>query len=242
MKNTPKFKIIENYIKEQIAKDRLKVGDQIMTEEQLCNHFNVSRMTVNKAISNLTDLGYINRIPGKGSFVTTPHITKNVNKKTSFTQDMIDIGLKPGSKLISYNIIRGKDVPLVAKALNLNDDSLMHFFIRLRTGNNTPIAISYTYISVDVIPAIDIKALDGSFYDFLNKINIKRTYLDWDIKASMPSQKQKELLKINDNDTAILKICHTTFCNIDNIDVPFEYIETCYNSDLYSYQLRTSVE
>lgn len=240
MKNTPKFKIIENYIKEQIAKEKLKVGDQIMTEEQLCKHFKVSRMTVNKAITNLTELGYINRIPGKGSFVSTPHITKNVNKKSSFSQDMLDIGLTPGSKLLSYNIIMGSQAPDVAKALHLSENSLIHYFIRLRTGNDKPIAISYTYIAVDVIPAIDVNALNGSFYEFLNQLNIERTLLDWDIKASIPTQKQKELLNINDNDTAILKVCHTTYCRKNNDNIPFEYIETCYNADLYSYQLQTS--
>ena len=240
VKKTSKFKIIENYIKEQIANDKLKVGDQIMTEEQLCKHFCVSRMTVNKALTNLTELGYINRIPGKGSFVTTPHVSKNITKKSSFTEDMKEIGLKAGSRLISYQILRGETIPHIAKLLKLKDDDLIHYFIRLRTGNNTPIAISYTYISANVIPAIDVKSLDRSFYEFLNKKGIVRSILNWEIKALMPTDYQKQLLNITGNNTALLKVCHTTHCIIgDNDAVPFEYIETCYNSDLYSYHLQT---
>ena len=240
MKKTPKFKIIENYITEQIAKENLKVGDQIMTEEQLCKLFNVSRMTVNKAITNLTDLGYINRIPGKGSFVSTPHISKNIKKRSSFSEDMLSMGMTPGSKLISYQILRACEAPAISKLLNIEGDSLIHHFVRLRTGNNVPIAVSYTYISANVVPAIDVKSLDQSFYSFLNSKGITRSILNWDIKACLPTEKEKEWLNIKEKEIAILKVCHTTHCVVgDNDHVPFEYIETCYNSDLYSYQLQT---
>lgn len=237
MKTTPKFKTIENFIKEQIAQNKLNIGEQIMTEEQLCKLFNVSRMTVNKALTNLTEAGYINRIPGKGSFVSTPHTSKKIGTKTSFTEDMKAIGLVAGSKLISYQIIRAKEVPDIAKYLQINENDLIHYFVRLRTGNNVPIAISYTYISANIVPAIDVKALDGSFYEFLNSIGIEHSCTNFEIKAAIPNVKQKELLNIKNNDTALLVVRHITYCHKeDNVQVPFEYIITCYNSDLYSYQ------
>lgn len=71
-----KYKEIENYIINLIKTEKLHVDDQIETEEQLCERFGVSRMTVNKAITNLSDEGYIIRIAGKGSFVSTTHISK----------------------------------------------------------------------------------------------------------------------------------------------------------------------
>ena len=45
-------------------------------------------MTVNKALSNLALEGYIERAPGKGSFVSSSHIRKNVGCLRSFTEDM----------------------------------------------------------------------------------------------------------------------------------------------------------
>lgn len=240
VKKEPKFRMIETYIKEQIVNDNLKVGDQIMTEEQLCKHFDVSRMTVNKALTNLTELGYINRIPGKGSFVTTPHVSKSLTKRSSFTEDMKEIGLIAGSKLLSYQILHASEIPHIATLLELSGDEMIHYFIRLRTGNDVPIAISYTYISAKVIPAIDVNSLNHSFYEFLDQKGITRSILNWEFKAVIPSEKQRKLLKITNNDAAILKVCHTTHCVIkENDHVPFEYVETCYNSDLYSYHFQT---
>ena len=94
MQKTAKYKQIEDYIKQEISRKNLQIGDQIMTEEQLCQRFNFSRMTINKALNHLSALGYIERIPGRGSFVTAPHIQKeNLGTGSSFTEDMKSIGL-----------------------------------------------------------------------------------------------------------------------------------------------------
>ena len=238
MENNTKYKQIEDYIKSEIENKNLKIGDQIMTEEQLCKLFKFSRMTVNKAINHLVELGYIERVPGRGSFVTTPHISKSVYVPSSFTNDMASIGLVAGSKLISYEIKKGSDIPDIARKLSLKDDDYIHYFVRVRTGNNQPIAISYTYISANVIPAIDISSLNASFYEYVSKLGIRRSSLQWEIKAISPNKTQKELLGIDD--VSLLKVCHITHCIQNDVDVPFEYIETCYNSDLYSYRLQTN--
>ncbi|MFR5733539.1 MAG: GntR family transcriptional regulator [Clostridium sp.] len=49
-------------------------------EEQLCQRFNFSRMTINKALNHLSTLGYIERIPGRGSFVTCPTYSKRKSR------------------------------------------------------------------------------------------------------------------------------------------------------------------
>ncbi len=76
MQKTAKYKQIEDYIKQEISRKNLQIGDQIMTEEQLCQRFNFSRMTINKALNHLSALGYIERIPGRGRFTLLPHIFK----------------------------------------------------------------------------------------------------------------------------------------------------------------------
>ena len=69
MKEMPKYKIIENYIIDRIQSGDLKPGDQIETEKQLSEKFDIGRLTVNKALINLAQEGYIERTAGKGSFV-----------------------------------------------------------------------------------------------------------------------------------------------------------------------------
>lgn len=233
MPKTAKYRQIEDYIKQEIDRNHLKIGDQIMTEEQLGRRFNFSRMTINKALNHLSELGYIERIPGKGSFVTAPHVRKDTNTITSFTEDMKSIGLTAGARLLSYEIFHGRDVPSVAKKLELGEDDLIHYFVRLRTGNKTPIAISYTYIAATIVPAVNVDCLNNSFYAYLDSLGIIRHCKHMELKAYLPTEEQKKLLEINNS--ALLCISHVTYTEHQDRTVPFEYIETYYNGDVYTY-------
>ena len=154
MSKEPKYRQVEESIRQMIQLGTLKVGDQIPTEEELCEKFGFSRMTVNKALSNLSASGYIERVPGRGTFVRRHHVGKSLSSGTSFTEDMAAIGLKAGSKLLSYEVVPATAYPKAQEALELSDDDLIHHFVRLRTGDDIPVAISDTYISAAVIPVI----------------------------------------------------------------------------------------
>ena len=96
MAREPKYRLVEKTVHEMIEDGTLKVGDQVPTEEELCGRFGFSRMTVSKALNNLSADGYIERIPGRGSFVTRRHVNKSLAGGASFTEDMAAIGLKAG--------------------------------------------------------------------------------------------------------------------------------------------------
>lgn len=235
MTNIAKYKQIEDYIKLEIARKNLKNGDQIMTEEQLCKQFNFSRMTINKALNHLSDMGYIERIPGKGSFVTTPHIQKSTS--TSFTEDMKSIGLVAGAKLVSYEVIRSESRPDIARRLKLSGSDMIHYFVRLRTGNGKPIAISYTYVSAKIIPTINVDCLNSSFYSFVDSLGLGREVKRMELRATLPTQSQKELLGADN--IALLCSAHVTYTRQVDELIPYEYTETYYNGDIYTYTTGT---
>ena len=59
MKNSPRYLAIAQDIITQIQEGKLRPGDQIMTEAQLCEEYVVSRMTVNKALTTLVTKGFV---------------------------------------------------------------------------------------------------------------------------------------------------------------------------------------
>ena len=70
-----KYKKLEDYIVKCIETGVYKVGDAIESEEETCKKFNVSHLTVNKALTNLANAEYLKRVRGKRTYV---------NKKTVF--------------------------------------------------------------------------------------------------------------------------------------------------------------
>lgn len=233
MANKAKYELVESTIKAEINSGALAVGDQLMTEEELCERFNFSRTTVGKALDNLRAHGYIERIPGKGTFVKAVHIDKNAGSGSSFSDDMAQIGLKAGAKLISYQIVRAAEVPDIARKLKVDDTEALHYFVRLRSGNGRPIAIGYTYVSSSVIPAIDIKSLDHSFYDYLHSLGMDVFSREIKYSATLPTEEQKRLLDADN--IALLRSAHVSYTTLKDIATPFEYTETYFNGDMYSY-------
>lgn len=238
MANKAKYELVESTIKAEINSGALAVGDQLMTEEELCERFHFSRTTVGKALDNLRAHGYIERIPGKGTFVKAVHIDKNAGSGSSFSDDMAQIGLKAGAKLISYQIVRAAEVPDVARKLKVDDTEALHYFIRLRSGNGRPIAIGYTYISSSVIPAIDIKSLDRSFYDYLHSLGMDVFSREIRYSATLPTEEQKRLLDAKN--IALLRSAHVSYTTLNDTAIPFEYTETYFNGDMYSYTARNA--
>lgn len=60
----PLYQQLSEKIKQQITDGKLKAGDKLMTEAEFSQHFEVSRITVRKAIELLADDGFVVRKQG----------------------------------------------------------------------------------------------------------------------------------------------------------------------------------
>jgi GntR family histidine utilization transcriptional repressor len=67
--NTPIFQRIKDYLLGEIASGRWKEGDLVPSEQALVRQFGVSRMTVNRAVRELTAEQVLTRRQGAGTFV-----------------------------------------------------------------------------------------------------------------------------------------------------------------------------
>lgn len=65
----PLYYQLENLIKQQIQSGLLKPGDQLPTEQELCDRYDISRAPVRQALALLAQQGIIYRRPGIGTFV-----------------------------------------------------------------------------------------------------------------------------------------------------------------------------
>lgn len=238
MKKAPLYLTIAQDIIELIQSGTLRYGEQLMTEAQLCEKYQVSRMTANKALSTLVAQGYISRTAGKGSFVLEPKVLKDITALVpgSFTNDMASVGKKPGAILQEYRVMRAGDVPSVAQHLQLDAQELLHYIFRIRTSDDIRIALSHTYIPCKYLPALDVTILEGSLYEYLDaEHHIHPEVLDYNINALLASKTQQELLQTDS--CALLKSSHTS--TIES-GVLFEYTETYYAGNRYTYHFSRS--
>ena len=67
----PNYVRVQNYILDKCKSGEYAVGTRIPSETELARMFSVSRITANKAVSELALRGVLKRIRGKGSFVVS---------------------------------------------------------------------------------------------------------------------------------------------------------------------------
>ena len=87
-----KHEIIEKYYISLIEENKVFSGEQLPSEHEIANLFNVSRHTVRQSLSYLVQEGWIYKERGRGSFYAnkkTNEIKKNVAVLTTYISDYI---------------------------------------------------------------------------------------------------------------------------------------------------------
>lgn len=129
----PRFKEIENEIRQRIVHNTLGPGAKLPSEAELMEEFSVSRITVRQALSALLNAGLIEKVNGKGSFVTLPTDTPSLGALTGF----YEAGRARG-KLVSVRLVRAPS--FVTAALDLQPTEKVLSVATVRYWDDAPVA------------------------------------------------------------------------------------------------------
>src|SRR6201986_5616776 len=111
------YATIEETIAAEIAQGEYHPGYQLPTEDALLQRFQVSRITVRRAIHNLVSRGLLEIRRGLGTFVLSPQIEAELTRRTGFVEDMNAAGRKATARLVSRRVISAPE--RAAKRLEL---------------------------------------------------------------------------------------------------------------------------
>ena len=139
----------------------------IPSESELCKQYQISRITVRKALGELEKEGYIVKKRGKGSFASFPKIEQSLPNFYSFADEFKKKGYTPISKVLEFSI---KDVEKdVASTMKLGvDEKQVYFFRRLRYAGEILMAIESTYLPASLFPNLKKEMLEkNSLYDIM---------------------------------------------------------------------------
>lgn len=228
--HVPIYIQIEEELKQRIYLGEYEVGSPIPSERDLSNSFEVSRMTVRQAITNLVSSGMLYREKGRGTYVSTPKLEQPLNGLTSFIEDMRARGLTPSSKIIKFEqILPPFDV---AKDLLLEDGEEVYFMVRIRNADDQPMAIERTYIPVKTLPGLDVKKLNGSLYKIVEEeYQQKIGNAIQQMEASLVAKEDSKYLQM-DVSAVVLIIKRISFLSDGQ---PFELVRSAYRADRYKF-------
>jgi GntR family transcriptional regulator len=139
---------VESVLAAEITDGSLKAGDQLPTEDSLLARFEVSRITVRRAIQNLVNRGLVEILRGRGTFVAAPKITQELTELSGFVEDMQALGRKPTAHLIGKDIVIANET--VADQLALTKGERVVRIHRVRLADDIPMSFDETYLPLEI--------------------------------------------------------------------------------------------
>lgn len=232
------------YQLKQVLIEKIKSGDfkeneQIPTEAELCKMFNISKAPVRQALTELESENYIYKIRGKGSFVSSNYIKQPMAKLHSFTEDIEEIGHKPGARLLGKSIVPADFE--VARALNIKEGGKTLQAVRMRYIDDEIYSLNYSYFSINKFPEIeqlDFNAL--SIYKVIEQglnCEIVRAIQTLEATATSPT-----ISKIIDRQigSPLLLMSRVTFIRKDLKEMPLEFVKVYFMPDKYKCEVQLS--
>jgi GntR family histidine utilization transcriptional repressor len=146
----PSYQRIKDYVLQQIASGVWSQGDLIPTELALCAMFGVSRMTVNRALRELTAEQLLVRYKGSGTYVAQPKYQSTLIEIRSIAQDIRDRGHTHASQVLKLE----SRAATYAQALRFRIEPKSRLFhsIIVHFEDGVPIQVEDRHVSAAMAP------------------------------------------------------------------------------------------
>ena len=156
---TPLYHQLKNILKSRILSNELKGSERLPTEAELCTEYNVSRITVRQALTELMKDGLIYRDRGRGTFVTEGAEFKRPELKGSI-ENLIVAAKGTRTRVLSYHEILSP--PAIAKLLQLKKPEKVFELQLVRFTSKAPLGYSFMYFPYSLGKTVSPNELNGT--------------------------------------------------------------------------------
>jgi GntR family transcriptional regulator len=227
----PKYYRICQDIIEAIREGELREGDRVPSENELIENYQVSNTTARKALAELEQSGWANRVKGRGTFVTSRAVERDVDKILSFTRNMRQAGRTPETRLLNVRLERSPHV-LTIHGRTYTMPGPMTAIERMRLADGVPMMKETRYISREFCPGIGDKDLTGSLYDiYEQEYGVQLVEIQQMLSAVMLEEEELDWFGLEEVVPAFC-VEGVTFCGKELI---LEMERSIYRGDMYRF-------
>jgi DNA-binding GntR family transcriptional regulator len=145
---------ISTWMRSQIASGAWPAHYRLKPEPELAAELGVSRGTLRRALSTLTEEGALVQVRGKGTFVTSSVVEPAIAQKlTSLSEDFASQGVDLATTVLRCQVVTAP--PPVVALLELPSTTNILKLCRLRSTAEGPVALLANYVRTDLAPGLE---------------------------------------------------------------------------------------
>ncbi|WP_415767608.1 histidine utilization repressor [Pseudomonas sp. ZB1P45] len=210
IKNAPQalYRRAKDYVQDQLRAGVWKPGDLISSENQLVQELGISRMTVNRALRELTEEGHLVRISGVGTFVAESKPQSNLLRITNIADEILARGHSYTCRVLHLG--RESASMPVASALGLTTGSSVFHLVCVHSEEGVPVQLEDRYVNPELVPEF----LKQDFGEHLQPARyllqvVKPDEMEHIVEACHPSNDESKHMQIDANEPCLVLIRRT---------------------------------
>jgi GntR family transcriptional regulator len=201
-------------------------GSPAPSERELVQRFGVARMTVRQALDALVSEGLLERVPGRGTFVSRAKIDVQI-RLSSYTEEMARRGMTSSSRTLLARVESAG--PGVARALEIQEGDKVVHWQRIRSADGSPMCIEDAYMADSTVPEFLESPLPESLYAEFKRRDLLPTWGEDSVDADLARPEEADLLGIEPG-SPVLRIARRAFAG----NIAVEVSRSTYRADRYT--------
>ena len=206
--SSPLYHQLMQRITADIERGTYPTGSRIPPEHELEQLYQVSRVTVRRALAELTTEGLLERKQGKGTFVSMPKGSMQLKSLHSFHDSCRANNVTPSTDVIHVKEITASTRD--AEELNLSAGSRVLETLRVRKANGVPVVLERNRFSMAYAWLQD-QDLTGSLYSLLREYGVEPKLAVHDVSLRFATAEEAKLLETEEG---VPLVClHEVICD-----------------------------
>jgi len=198
----PRYLQLKELIIGQISAGELRPRDRVPSENELADATGVSRMTANRALRELNDEGYVERVAGVGTFVSDFKAVSHVLEVRNIADEIEQRGHSYAAEVcVQEKTVAGSGT---AAALQIDKRAEVFHLVLIHRENTIPIQVEHRYVLMEFAPDCleqDFTAITPSAY--LSAISPLQE-AEQVVRAVMPDREVSVSLEMGDNEPCLV--------------------------------------
>jgi GntR family histidine utilization transcriptional repressor len=179
----------------QIRSGAWAPGARVPSENELVESFGISRMTANRALRELFAEGYVERVPGVGTFVKEPPARSSLLELRNIAEEIAQRGHRYSARVNSRREVTAN--PALAEEFETRDLHRLFHITLVHEENGVPVQLEDRHVNAELVPDFLAQDFSQTTPTAVLLAALPVDELEHTVEAVLPNLEQQRLLGID---------------------------------------------